>query len=418
MSRSTRRRVETLLTLLAVLFAIVIVLVGGRVLWLASTAIIHPDSVSVPSTAATLGAGRYAAAVDEARRLARALVIDENLPGLSVALAVEGEIVWAEGFGWADIERRSPVTPLTRFRLGAASKPLTAAALALLHDRGRLDLDAPVQIYVPDYPQKQWPIVPRQLMGDVAGVHRIRGDNNDAMPSERCADLGEALPLFAGEPLVFRPGTEYRYSIYGWILLSVLVERVAGEPFPAFMTRELFGPLGMESTVLEEADGVPDNTTTFYGARAAMRTGLDLGVAAAAQAQYSCLAGAGAFLSTPSDLARFGSAMLKPGFLKAETIAAMQTPLGLESGTSTDYALGWKVERVPLAGTPARLVGHRGTPMGSTVSLLTFPDLDLVVAAASNVTRTRSVDPFAQKLAAVFTAAGVVHGPPTDGRRP
>jgi serine beta-lactamase-like protein LACTB, mitochondrial len=387
-------RVEALL---AIFFGVVITVGSVGALWLFSAAPVHPDPAAVQSTAGA-HVEQYSNAIEEGRALAHALVVNENLPGLSVAVAADGEIVWAESFGWADIEGREPVTPLTRFRLGAASKPLTAAAVALLHDRGRLDLDAPVQTYVPDYPQKQWPVTPRQLMGDVAGVHRIRGDNNDAMPSERCANLGEALPLFAGEPLMFRPGVEHRYSIYGWILLSVLVERVAREPFPAFMTRELFAPLGMESTALEEIGGVSDSTTTFYGRRMAGR----VGPVDPSKAHYSCLAGAGAFLSTPSDLARFGSAMLKPGFLKAETIATMQAPLQLESGRSTDYALGWKVESVLLAGKSARLVGHRGSPMGGVVSLLTFPDLGVVVAAASNIGGSQGVDRFAQKLAEVF----------------
>jgi serine beta-lactamase-like protein LACTB len=82
--------------------------------------------------------------VEEARRLARSPLVDENLPGLSVAVALDGEIVWAEGFGWAEVERGAPVTPLTRFRIGSVSKPLTAAAVGLLHDRGRIDLDAPL----------------------------------------------------------------------------------------------------------------------------------------------------------------------------------------------------------------------------------------------------------------------------------
>ena len=389
----TRGRAEALF---AVLSGVLIVMRSGGALWFFSAVPVHPDAAAVPSTAGA-HVEPYADAIAEGRRLARALIVHENLPGLSVAVAADGEIVWTESFGWADIEGRQPVTPRTRFRLGAASKPLTAAAVALLHDRGRLDLDAPVQTYVPDYPQTQWPITPRQLMADLAGVHRIRGDNNDAMPGERCANLDEALPLFAGEPLMFRPGTEHRYSIYGWILLSVLVERVAREPFPAFMTRELFGPLGMKSTVLEEAGGIPHNTTTFYSRKKAGR----VAPVDPSKAQYSCLAGAGAFLSTPLDLARFGSAMLKPGFLKGETIATMQAPLQLESGRLTTYALGWKVETVPLAGKPARLVGHRGTPMGGAVSLLTFPDLGVVVAAASNV-GAAGLDPFAQKLAEVF----------------
>ena len=176
---STRWRAEAAL---AVLLAVVMLVVGGGAVWFMSRKPVHEDAAAVPSTAAAAPTDRYAGAVEESRRLARALVAGDNLPGLSVAVAVDGEIVWAEGFGWADVESRTPVTPLTRFRLGALSKPLTAVAAALLHDRGRLDLDAPVQRYVPAYPRKQWTVTTRQLMGDVAGVHRIRGDNNDAMP--------------------------------------------------------------------------------------------------------------------------------------------------------------------------------------------------------------------------------------------
>jgi serine beta-lactamase-like protein LACTB, mitochondrial len=385
---------------LAVLFAAAIMLVGGAGLFFVFTiSPVHTDPAAVPSTAAAAQAERYSSAVEEARRLARALLVDENLPGLSVAVAVDSEIVWAEGFGWADVERRAPVTPLTRFRLGAASKPLTAAAVALLHDRGRIDLDAPVQRYAPAYPEKQWTVTTRQLMGDVAGVHRIRGDNNDLVPGRHCASLGEALSIVAGEPLLFRPGTGYRYSIYGWVLLSAVIAGAAGEPLPAFMTREVFEPLGMESTVLEEADEVP-GTTSFYSPRSFMRT--DLGVEVAPRMDYSCFAGAGAFLSTPSDLVRFGSSMLKPGLLKAETIALLHTPLRLESGTSTEYALGWKVDSVRLAGAPVQMLGHRGSPVGGTISLMTFSDLGLVIAAASNVTHARGVAPLGLKVAEAF----------------
>jgi hypothetical protein len=102
-----------------------------------------------------------------------------DVPGLSVAVAVNGEIVWAEGFGFANVGRRTPVTPVTRFRLGSVSKTLTAAGVALFYERGRIDLDASVQRYVPLYPRKPWPVTTRQLMGDIAGVHVIRGDNND-----------------------------------------------------------------------------------------------------------------------------------------------------------------------------------------------------------------------------------------------
>jgi serine beta-lactamase-like protein LACTB, mitochondrial len=396
----TRRGAEAAL---AALFAAAMVLVCGAAIYFVSTiSYVHPDPAAVPSTAADVPVKRYSGAVEASGRLARSLLVEENLPGLSVAVAVEGAIVWAEGFGWADVKSRAPVTPLTRFRLGAVSKPLTASAVALLHDRGRIDLDAPVQRYVPAYPEKPWTVTTRQLMGDVAGVHRIRGDNNDLVPGQHCASLDEALAIFAGEPLLFRPGTGYRYSIYGWVLVSAVVAGAAGEPFPAFMTREVFEPLGMKRTVLEEAVVAP-GTTSFYSPRVFMRTGL--GLQDASGRDYSCFAGAGAFLSTPSDLVRFGSSMVKPGLLKAETIALLHTPLRLESGTSTEYALGWKVHSVQLDGAPVTMLGHRGSPVGGTISLMTFPDLGLVIAAASNVTHASGVAPLGLKVAEAFASA-------------
>ncbi len=392
-----RRRAEAAL---AVLFALIVLVVAGGAVWLVSTTPVHlhRDAAAMPSTMGVAPPDRYAGSVEESRRLARALVAGDDLPGLSVAVAVDGEIVWAEGFGWADIDNRMPITPLTRFRLGALSKPLTAVAVALLHDRGRLDLDAPVQRYVPAYPEKQWTVTTRQLMGDVAGVHRIRGDNNDAMPVEHCASLDEGVALLAGDPLLFEPGTQHRYSIYGWVLVSAAVEGAASEPFARFMVRQVFEPLAMKRTLVAETEGlnvVSSSPKIVFGVR--------LGVEKASPPDYSCLAGAGAFLSTPTDLVQLGSAMLKPGLLKAETIAAFQTPTRLVSGASTTYALGWTVGSVQLAGKPARIVSHRGSPQGGTVSLLTFPDLGLSIAAAANVTDARGVNPFALQVAEAFT---------------
>jgi serine beta-lactamase-like protein LACTB len=385
-------------TLFALLVAVVITVGGGGALYFAATMAVHPDPAAVPSTPG-VHAERYSGAIDESRRLAHALLLEENLPGVSVAVAREGEIVWSEGFGWADVEDRVPVTPRTQFRLGSVSKTLTAAAVALLYERGRIDLDAPVQGYVAEYPQKQWPVTTRQLMGDIAGVHRIRGDGNDNPPGGHCANLDEAVATFAGEPLLFEPGTRYRFSTYGWILLSAVVEAAAGEPLPLFMKREILEPVGMESTVVEDGGDVPDITSSYIP-RASMRT--KLGVRKRSRLDNSCLAGAGAFFSTPADLARFGSAMLKPGLLKAETIALLQTPLRLASGASTDFALGWKVERVQLAGASTRMVAHRATPNGSTVALLTFPDLGVVVAAAANISPTDGVDSTGRKIAEAF----------------
>jgi serine beta-lactamase-like protein LACTB, mitochondrial len=361
---------------------------------------VHTDPVAVPATMGTASAERYTGAVEKTRSLARALLVQENLPGLSVAVAVDGKIVWAEGFGYANVERRAPVTPNTRFRTGSVSKTLTAAAVALLYDRGRIDLDAPVQTYVPAYSHKQWTVTTRQLLGDIAGVHRLRGENNnnDNVPRGHCTSLKQALDIFAVEPLAFEPGTRYRYSTYGWILTSAVIEGAAAKPFATFMSDEVFGPLGMDRTVLEGTPSDSD-TVSFYGTKRSF--GIDQGVTDAAEENYSCFFGAGGFFSTPSDLARLGSAMLKPGLLKPETIALFQTPLQLKSGASTGFALGWKVDTIQLAGKPARVLRHRARLFGGTTSLSIFPDLGLVVAAMSNE-NDDTVDPFALQIAEAF----------------
>ena len=379
--------------------AVVVTVVGGGAVYFVATIPVHPDPAAVPSSPG-VHADRDSRAIQESRRLAHALVLDDNLPGLSVAVARDGEIVWTEGIGWADVEQHVPATPRTRFRLGSVSKTLTAAAIATLYERGRLDLDAPVQTYVPAYPKKPWPVTTRELMGDVAGVHRIRGDNNDNTPMGDCANLAEAVATFADEPLLFEPGTRYRFSTNGWILLSAVVEAAADEPLPQFMTREILVPLGMTGTVVDNPIDIPE-LTTFYIPRAGMQT--TLGVRKRSRLDTSCLAGAGAFFSTPADLARFGSAMLKPGLLKAETLALLQTPLHLRSGAPTDFALGWKVEQVPFAGGSARMIAHRATPNGSSVALLMFPEYGLVVAAASNISPVEHLDPVSRRIAEAFT---------------
>lgn len=394
-TRSTRVRAEAVL---AILFTAAILVGGGAALYFVLTISVHSDAAAVPSKTAGTPAERYARAVEEARQLARSLVVKENLPGLSVAVALDGETVWAEGFGWADVERRVPVTPLTRFRIGNVSIPVTAAAVGLLQERGRIDLDAPVQRYVHAFPEKQWPLSTRQVMGHVAGIHHGRGQS-EAMPGRHCASLDAALEIFSDDPLVFRPGTEYRYSTYDWILVSAVIEAAAGEPYLTFMNREVLAPSGMERTVRDEADGVADRASLYFP-RAAQRT--DLGLQDAPPADYSCFAGTGGFLSTPSDLARFGAAMLKPGLLKAETVALLQAPQRLESGASTGYALGWNVETVTIGGAPRRMVGHKGSSMGGTTSFMTFPDLGLVIAATSNVSYASGVAPFSLKVAEEF----------------
>ena len=396
----------------ALFFVVVLVVVGGVALnvFLNISPPVHTDPASVPSTVAAPPVERYSDAVEHSRRLARMLVVESDVPALSAAVAVDGEIVWAEGFGYANVERHTPVTPLTRFRLGSVSKTLTSAAVAVLYERGRIDLDAPVQTYVPAYPKKQWTLTPRQLLGDVGGVHRIRGDNSDNVPRGHCTSLKQAVESFAGEPLLFEPGTAYRFSTYGWILLSAVIEGAAAEPFSTFMSHQVFEPLAMNRTELDGATPSDADVVSFYATQRAF--GINQGVRDAAEESYSCFFGAGGFLSTPSDLVRLGSAMmvrLKPDttkttrrLLKTETMTLFQTPLTLKSGDSTGFALGWKVDDDQAAGKPLRIVRHRASLFGGAASLSIFPDSGLVVAVTTNKPDLDNIDAFVLHVAEEF----------------
>src|SRR5687767_1781335 len=119
---------------------------------------LHPDAQRAPSVAQPEPVPPWAATVDRVRQMMRTGLAEQNLPGLSVAVGIGSDMVWAEGFGWAEVEDRVPVTPSTRFRIGTASTGLTSAAVGVLAEKGQLRLDEEIQVYVPQFPTKQWPV--------------------------------------------------------------------------------------------------------------------------------------------------------------------------------------------------------------------------------------------------------------------
>jgi serine beta-lactamase-like protein LACTB len=352
---------------------------------------LHPNPNDVPSVPLAAPSQKWAAAVEQGRLIARAGLVEQNLPGLSVAVGVGGDIVWAEGFGWADLEKRVPVAPRMRFRIGHASKSLTSAAVGLLVEKGRMHFDDEIQTYVPAFPRKEWPVTLRQLMGHVAGVRHYRGEE-EYLPSAHCERASEGLKRFADDPLLFEPETKYSYSTFGWILVSAAIEAAANEPLSRFMTKQIFTPVGMTATTFDSStEPVPDRVT-FY--QRSFTGDSREGAVPATTGDYSCFSGAGAILSTPSDLVRFGMAINSGTLLQPATVATLQAPQLLTSGEETGYGLGWMLETVPLADEPARLAGHASrTLQGGTTSFMTFPERGIVVAVTTNISFavTRSI---------------------------
>jgi CubicO group peptidase (beta-lactamase class C family) len=287
--------------------------------------------------------------------------------------------VWAEGFGWAEIETRVPVTPDTQFRIGTASKVLSSAAVGVLLEKERMKLDEEIQIYVPQFPKKRRPVTLRQLMGHVAGVTTDSGDEGPLF-AQRCERPVDALQHFADRELLFDPGTQYRNSNYGWILVSAAIEAAANQPFLTFMQQVILQPLGIGA----KAKSANPDLATFYFPRFAAdpRNGLHV----MRPHNLSCYAGSMAFFSTSSDLVRFGLAVNSGKLLQPATVQLLQTSLRLTSGQETGYGLGWDLETVTLAGRPLHAAGHDGELLGGrAASLMTFRENGIVVAVMSNI---------------------------------
>jgi CubicO group peptidase (beta-lactamase class C family) len=299
-------------------------------------------------------------------------------PGASVTVMKDGAVVWSEGFGWADIEQHVAVTPLTRFRIGSVSKSLTSIGLGLLVQERRIDLDAPIQLYVPSFPVKQAPITVRELAGHLAGIRHYRG--NEMLIRRHYATVTEALDIFKDDTLLFTPGTRFSYSSYGFNLLSAAMERAAGESFVEFMTRRVFEPLGLRHTVAEYADSLILFRAHFY-------TPADSGngIVNAPYVDNSYKWAGGGFLSTTEDLARVGQLLLDGALLEPQTRQLLWTSQRTTDGKETGYGMGWFVNR-DAAGR--RRVYHSGGSVGGTAYLLIYPDQKLVLALLVNSDRT------------------------------
>jgi serine beta-lactamase-like protein LACTB len=320
---------------------------------------------------------RYAQEIGRARAAVAELIKTKQIVGFSIAVACAGTIVWSEGFGLADVEQGVLVTPLTRFRLGSVSKVLTAAGVGRLVEEGKLDLDAPVQRYVPSFPAKPWPVTTRQLAGHLAGIRHYQKDFAGPLKgAPHFESVTKALAIFQDDSLLFEPGTSYAYSSYGWNLVSAVIEGASKQEFLSYMQRSVFEPLGLHSIAADHVDRIVPDRTAFYS-----RDG-DGTLLHAPHVDNSYKWAGGGFLSNAEDVARFGSAHLQPGFLRQTTLDLLFTPQKLASGKETGVGIGWRIGTDPNG---RRILHHGGTIEGGRAMLLMFPESRVVVAMLSNM---------------------------------
>ncbi len=334
---------------------------------------------------------KYKKSVETGRVLIKDLMTKEAIPGFSVAVMKDGQFVWSEGFGYADLETRLPVTPQTRFRIGSLSKLLTAAAAAKLYEQGLLDPDAPVQKYISSFPKKEFEITPRQLLGHLAGIRHYKPD--EAISSRRYESVADALKIFQDDALLHQPETKMLYSSWGFVLLSAAIEGAAKKDFLSLMQEQVFAPLKMTNTFPDDNKKIIESRSRFYSKNADKTWNNEV------YADTSDRWAAGGFVSNAEDLASFGSQMLNDGFLKPETRNSVFTSQKLKDGKETGVGLAWRIGK---DGKGRKIYHHGGASAGGRTFLLVYPESKISVALFCNLTFARFAESDAEKIAELF----------------
>lgn len=330
---------------------------------------------------------------------------DNNIPGASAAVAIDGRVVWSEGFGWADLELGVRATPQTRYRIGSVSKMFAAVALMRLVEQGRVDLDTPVQRYVRDFPQKAWPITSRQLATHVSGIRHYREADfaPDALVGRNTHFLTdrEALRVFADDPLEFQPGTRSLYSTYAYSLLAAVLASAADMPYQQVIADQITGPLGLRTVGADHPYHLVPDRSRFYVYRTDIARTINAGFT---DSSYKWAGGG--YVASAEDLVRFASALVAPGLLSSSSLDTLFAPHLLSDGTpvrngDAQVGIGWRTD-VDMKGR--RRFHHGGALTGGGAILLTLRDERISVAIVSNQL-PRPTEAMAGEIADAFSAA-------------
>jgi CubicO group peptidase (beta-lactamase class C family) len=296
-----------------------------------------------------------------------------GIPGLSVAVVLGREVAWSKGYGLSDLEQQAPARPETVYRFASISKPITATLVADLAEEGMLDLEAPIQRYVPAFPPKPWPVTLRQLLCHQGGIrHYNPGEFSN---TRHFQSLSEGLELFKNDALLHPPGTRYAYTNYGFTLLGLAVEAVTGQPFAEALRARVFEPARMETAHVCDVSAIVANRAEGY----VMVRGIGQRRAALSDNSYK-VPGAG-LCGSVLDLARFASALLKGTLLGDPARERMFAPQRTSGGRTTGYGLGWALNT--SRGQPE--VYHTGGQQGVSGLLYMVPRRGIALALLCNL---------------------------------
>jgi serine beta-lactamase-like protein LACTB len=308
---------------------------------------------------------------------AKTYVTESGVSGVAITIGNLDGLVWSAGIGFSDIEQEVPIKPATtKFRVGSTAKSMTAMGLAMLLESGRLDLDLPIQEYLPAFPEKvEGTVTARMLAGHTAGI-RHYNSRQELYSTKHFETVGDSLAIFSSDPLLFKPGSAFSYSSYGYNLLSAVMEQAAGEEFLSFMSNNVFNPIGMSSTTADRVHPIIAHRSRYYELK-------DGHLINAPWVDNSYKWAGGGFLSTSEDLVRFGLAHLTTEFLNRGTLEMMWTSQLAVGGEETGYGIGWDIEKDDAG---RRLIRHSGSSVGGRTELRIYPNEALVIAVITNTT--------------------------------
>ena len=296
----------------------------------------------------------------------------QHIPGLSLAVVRDGKIEKAQGYGLANVELAVPATADTVYQSGSLGKQFTATALMQLVEAGKLGLDDKISQHLPATPESWKDITVRHLLTHTAGIKNF-GPKNLDFRKDYTED--QLLKLAASFPLEFEPGTRWKYSNTGYVVLGILIGKVAGQFYGDYLKEHVFKPLDMETArIINEADIIPHRAAGYRRVRGQLKNQEYVSPTLNTTAD-------GSLYLTVRDLAKWDAALYSDKILKTPSLEQMWTPVKLKDGKNRPYGFGWALNRA----NGHKVIEHGGAWQGFTTYIARYVDDKVTVIVLTNL---------------------------------
>jgi len=330
-----------------------------------------------------------------ARDLLEKAVSEQEVIGIAAGISINGALKWQDGAGFSDLQNNLVFEASTLTRIASITKPMTAIAIMQLFEQGKLDLEAPIQTYLPAFPVKQeGKMTIRQLLQHASGLGGYKSDKEQEN-EKNYPSLADAVAIFQDRDLISEPGKAFNYTTYGYVVLGLIIEKVSGQSYEAYLQTNIWDKAGMAHTGIEYADKrIPSQATTYHkNSKGKIKEvkPTNLSDRIPGGGVYSCV----------TDLLKFGDAVLNNSLISARTLNLMlEDPQLKKEGNA--YGFGWYLYgENPKYGN---VFGHNGAQTGASTFLMLLPDQKTAIAVLSNTSGAmQRVSDIAVKL---FDVAG------------